>query len=104
MSRGIHLRPRQMDGLPVVEVTVYSSRNKNSNVKGCVAQWNRPIQMSRFVCSRASNAHHDHDVFHGMIAHWSGLGRAQGTKNEILSPQRPTKGLETQIRCISRYV
>jgi hypothetical protein len=29
---------------------------------------------------------------------WSGLTRAQGTKNEILSPQRPTKGLQTQIR------
>ena len=25
-----------------------------------------------------------HDMFHDMFVHWSGLGRAQGTKNEAL--------------------
>ena len=33
------------------------------------------------------------DMFHDMFVHKSGLGRAQGTENEIFVPQRPTKGL-----------
>jgi hypothetical protein len=39
-----------------------------------------------------------HEMFHDIFVYESGLRRVQGTKNEILSPQRPTKGLETQIR------
>ena len=38
------------------------------------------------------------DMFHDMFVHQSGLKRAQGTKNERLTLQRPTTGLETQIR------
>ena len=37
------------------------------------------------------------DIFHDMFVHKSGLGRAQGTKNEMLSPQRPTKGQPARV-------
>jgi len=32
------------------------------------------------------------DMLHDMFVHWSGLRRAQGTKNETLTLQRPTTG------------
>jgi hypothetical protein len=36
--------------------------------------------------------------FHDMFVHMSGLRRAQGTKIETLTLQRPATGLETQIQ------